>query len=804
MAKLKSHFKIDYSHAKSRDASIFKGQRYRITILSDILVRIEYNENGIFEDRPTELAWNRDFEVPLMSVKQDDIHLEISTKYFKLEYNKESSLNPKKTSEKNLRIHLANTDKTWYINHPEARNFFGSEVSLDNAGGKIPLLKGLFSTDGFVSIDDSPSLIFNEDGTLFKNNESRVDIYVFMYRKDFGYCLRDYYLLSGQPPLIPRYALGVWWHRNVVYDVKSLTNLIADFKHHKIPLSVLLLGEDWHIRNVNKYQNLSTGYSFNRELFPDPEKFISYLHDQKIQLGLKIDPSQGIMNHEEQYASFLNESGLPNQQTPIPFNLFDENFLNAYFTTMIDSLHQKGVDFFWIDYYNRSSLASLRALNHYFYQNFNHDNKRGMILSRNGLTGSHRYPILYSGQTLVSWKMLKFLPYFNSNAANVGLEWWSHDIGGYKDGIEDGELYMRYAQFGTFSPIFRFSAKEGKYYKREPWAWEVKIESIVRDFMRLRHRLIPYIYSEGYKYYKTGMPYIRPLYYRYPETYDDPAYQNEYFFGSELFIAPITNKVDPLMKRVVERTFIPNETWYEFKSGKKIPGGKKYVLFYSEEDYPVFARSGAIIPMAILNDDDLNNTDNPEGLEIHVFPGTNNSYKLYEDDGKTTLYKEGKYLITEINYDYKPNNYTVIIKPTEGTIDVVPAKRTYKVRFRNTKLAQFITVKVGETEIKAPTYVDGKDLVIEIPFVPSSQTVFINCHDNDIAIDGFRLINEDIDSIINDLLIDTNLKEKIAAILFGSEEISKKRIAIRKLGKEGLPPLFSKLFIRLLEYVGNI
>lgn len=805
MASLKEHFKIDYSHSKSRDAAIFKGQRYRITVLSDILVRLEYNEEGIFEDRPTEFAWNRDFEVPLMQVKQDSQTLEISTKYFRLFYSKEANLFPKNATEKNFNILLSNTDKIWYVNHPEARNFFGSEVCLDNASGKIPLLRGLFSTDGFVSVDDSSSLIFNEDGSLTKNDNKRVDIYIFLYRKDFGFCLRDYYLLSGKPPMIPRYALGVWWHRNIPYNEQAVINLIEDFKYHKIPLSILLLGEDWHIRNVNSLRNLSTGFSFNREYFKNPETFVSYLHDRKIRLGLKIDPSQGIMSHEENYQNFIKELGVQPQKDAIPFNIFDSSFLNAYFTNFIDPLHKLGVDFFWIDYFNRQSLPSLRALNHYHYYNFKQDESiRGLILSRNGLTGSHRYPILYSGQTLVSWKMLKFLPYFNSNASNVGLEWWSHDIGGYKDGIEDGELYMRYVQFGAFSPIFRFSAKEGKYYKREPWAWEIKIEAIVREFTQLRHRLIPYIYSEGYKFYKTGMPFIRPLYYRYPDTFDDPSYQNEYYYGTELFIAPITNKVDPLMKRVVERTFIPEGTWFEFKSGKKIPGGKKYVLFYKEEDYPVFAKSGAIIPMAILSDDNLNNTSNPDGLEIHVFPGANNTYKMYEDDGISMMYTQGKYLVTEINLDYKANNYTVTIKPAEGTIDVIPEKRMYKVRFRNTKLAQYINVKVGETEVKAPAYIDGKDLIVEVPYVASSQTVTVQCHGNDIELDAFRLINEDIDSIINDLLIDTNLKEQIAAILFSAEDVSKKRIAIRKLRKYGLSPLFLKLFSRLLEYVGNI
>ncbi len=805
MAGFNKHFNIDYSHAKAKEAATFTGKKYRITILSDILIRLEYNSEGRFEDRPTEFAWNRNFEVPLMQVTEDSKFLNISTKYFRLEYVKETSMFPRGAKETNLRVFLTNTDKNWHINHPEARNFYGSEVSLDDVSGKIPLLKGLFSSDGFVTVDDSKSLIFDENGTLNRNPDERVDLYVFFYRKDFGYALRDFFHLTGKPPMIPRYALGVWWHRNIPYTANTVGDLIDDFAHYKIPISVLLLGENWHIRNVGNLKNLVTGFSFNREYFPKPQEFIEYLHNKNVRLGLRLDPSQGIMNHEEQYKNFLTTAGLPDTEEPIPFNIFDANFLNSYFNAIIDPLHKMGVDFFFIDYYNKSSLASLRALNHYHFMNFKKDNShRGMILSRNGLTASHRYPVHYSGQTLVSWKMLKFLPYFNSNASNVGLEWWSHDIGGYKGGIENGELYVRYVQLGTFSPIFRFAAKEGKYYKREPWSWEVKIEAIVREYTQLRHKLIPYLYSEAYKYHKTGLPFIQPLYYRYPETYDEPAYINEYYFGSELFIAPITNVVDNLMKRVVERIFIPEGTWYEFKSGKKVPGGKKYVLFYKEEDYPVFAKAGAIIPMADLKEDNLNQTSNPENLEIHVFPGQNNIYRMYEDDGISSKYEGGQYLITEIKYDYKANNYTVTIKPTEGKIEVIPEQRTYKVRFRNTKLPQYVKVKVGDQEVNVPHYIDSKDFIVEVPFVSSSQTVMINCHGNDIDIDAFRLINEDIDSIINDLLIETSLKEEIASILFSTMDVKKKRIEIRKLKKKGLTPLFARLFIRLLEYVGHI
>lgn len=233
-------------------------------------------------------------------------------------------------------------------------------------------------------------------------------------------------------------------------------------------------------------------------------------------------------------------------------------------------------------------------------------------MSRNPGIASHRYPIMYSGVTEVSWKTLKYLPFYNISSSNIGLTWWSHDIGGYENGTEDAELYTRYVQLGVYSPIFRFSSKEGRYYKREPWKWDVKTQGIVKDYTRVRHRLIPYIYSEAYKYSKHGINLIKPLYYDYKETIDEPLYKNEYHFGSELFVCPITEPKDKVMNRVLHRIYLPEGTWYDFKTGKKFPGGKRYVTFYKDEDYPVYAKSGSIIPLAIIDENNINSVLPPK------------------------------------------------------------------------------------------------------------------------------------------------------------------------------------------------
>ena len=232
------------------------------------------------------------------------------------------------------------------------------------------------------------------------------------------------------------------------------------------------------------------------------------------------------------------------------------------------------------------------------------------------------------------------------------------------------------------------------------------------------------------------MPLIQPLYYRYPELYDEPTYKNEYYFGTELFIAPITDRKDPVMNRTVVRLFLPNGTWYDFKTGKKFPGGKRYISFFQDEDFPVFAKQGAIIPLAILDPNNRNDTSNPDKMQIHIFPGRNNTYKLYEDDGTSNAYKQGNFMTTSIDYNYLPNNFTVIIRPLEGKRGIIPANRSYKIRFRNTRFADDVIVYLGTSRLQVKTYLDDQDFIVETPPISTSEQLSINCKGKDIEIDA--------------------------------------------------------------------
>ncbi len=801
MAELEQHFKVDYKNAIADKKAEFRGSKYRITILTERLIRFEYDANGTFFDHPTEFARFRNFKVPEFQVQENDKTLVIQTKYFVLQYVKDKPFEgPKYAPDQYLKVGLMNSDKIWYFNHPEARNFGSLKSSLDK-GIKGNLEKGLYSTDGFVSFDDSKSLVYMEDGFLVKPTTKRIDTYLFIYRRDFGLCLRDYYMLTGFPPLIPRYALGIWWNKDVIYSFNDLKKLLKAFNSHEIPVSVFLLNEFWHMKDKRDLNKFKTGFTFAKELFPDPYEFTTYMHDRGVRIGLNINPTEGINEHEEKFRAIVTELGLINTRN-IPFNAFDKTFIAIYFKDLIKPLDSFGVDFYWLD--GKMDLASLKALNHYHFVNYLKDNRvRPMLFSRNSVVASHLNGVHYSGQTQVSFDTLNYLPSFNSSASNIGVSWWSHDIGGFKGGMEDSELYIRYVELGTYSPIFRFACERGHYYKREPWAWDVKTYTIAKFYCNLRHRLIPYLYTENYKYYKTGLPLIQPLYYSYPEIYDEPSYKNEYYFGSELLVKPITKKQDNVMNRCVEQIFLPKGTWYDFKTGKKFPGNKRYVAFYKDEDYPVFAKSGSIIPLAILPEN-INDPNPPKAMEIHVFPGRSNVYKLYEDDGISRLYEDGYYIVTAIDYNYLANNYTLIIRPIEGKAGIIPKIRNYKIRFRNTREAENVKAYINGTEIPVESYSDDVDFIVDVKNVPTTAQLTVNCKGKDIEIDAVRLINEDINSIISDAKIPTDLKERIAAIMFSTMDVNKKRIAIRKLKRRGLKDIFIRMFIKLLEYVAEI
>lgn len=771
--------------------NVIRGEHYRISVLTERLIRLEYNSSGVFYDNETQLVQFRNFPKVQFEVNQDNRFLVIKTKYFALSYTKERSFDGGKLMPtNNLKVDLVGTDRTWYYHHPEVKNYKGNFISLDGSDTDAKARNGLYSVDGFASIDDSDNGIYDENHKLINRDSKSIDIYLFMYNNDFELALKDYFMLTGKPKMIPRYALGNWWSRDLDYTTQDIQDLVTHFEKIEIPLSVLVLDDSWHVNKFQDGSKLYTGYTFNKSLIPNPGELIQYLHSKNIHIGLQFNPTQGIYPHEEHYQDIANYFQITENKI-ISFDPLNPILLDAINKFMLSPLANLGVDFMWNDIRtDQTNSNGLWLVNQSLSRLF------GITLGRNGLIATHRYPITYAGSTLVGWETLIKTPTVYEQASNIGVNWISMDVAGNYGGVEEEELYIRSIELATFSPILRFHAPRGRYYRKEPWRWNARTLEVIDNYLSLRHRLIPYLYSKAYYYHKNGDLVLKPLYYNYPWVFDDSNFKNEYYLG-DMLISPILTKKDLLINRTIHKFFIPDGIWYDFKTGKKFPGKKEYISFFRDEDYPVFVRRGAIVP---LSNNNGNFTGNPDLLEVHVFPGESNTFNLYEDLNND----ESNHLITQFDYNYLPSNYTLIIRTIEGNRGVVSDYRDYKIRFRNTKKTDQVIAYFNDTQIKTVSYVDDNDFVVEVNHVPSIGQFTLNCKGKDIEIDAIRLINDDIDSILLDLPINTVLKEKISSIMFSELPIKRKRIEIRKLKKYNLGNEYIKLFLKLLEYIGTI
>lgn len=775
MANLCSYFVKDIKKLIPNNKYIIKGNNYRFSILSPRLIRIEYNKAGHFEDRATSLVVNRTFNDFNFSIQDNDLSLNITTEYFSLTYIKEKPI-----SGNNIKITINGTNREWDPSNKEIKNIGSISYSLDDMDTNLKLGKGLYSLDGYVTIDDSNNYII--DNEMFLPREQTTDIYFFAYRSDLGLCLQDYFNLTGYPNMIPRYALGCWWYKNDVYNMYSIDEMIKKFNDHKIPISIFLLGDKWHNNIAN--------YSYDPSLF-DYNHLNTYFKNKSQKFGLTINPSFPINSSDPLHNEIIKYTN--GNASFIPLN---NNSISAYLNLVIGNLSTTGIKLFNIDYNNPNDKQGLFMLNHYHYA-ISNMNERGIILSRNPGIAPHRYPVIYSGKTKVSWDTLKNLPAYNNSAANLGISWQAHAIGGYYGGVENAELYIRYIQLGVFSPIFILAGEEGKYYKREPWKWNQVNLSVIRDYIQLRNKLIPYIYNESYLYHKFGIPLVQPLYYKYPKIYDEPNYINQYFFGNKIMISPITKRKNIEMNRVVQRIFIPNGIWYDYFSGKKYIGNKYYIGFFRNEDYPIFVKEGSILPMSL----DMN-TAIPTNMEIQVFPAENGlygSYELYEDDG-ISLNVTNKYIITKMNLDKEDNGYKFTIERKEGNLNI--QNRNYLLRFRNMKEPEKILTKQNNNNIIEQKYeIEKNDLLVKIDNVNIYDKLEVKIIGNNLEIETISVINEEIEGILDDLEINTILKEEIDKIIFSNLPVNKKRIALKKLKRKGLEIKFINMFIGLLELI---
>lgn len=680
-------------------------EKLRLSVLTPSLVRLEWSEKKRFTDKPSQTVMCRSFcKVPFVKQNTED-GFYIETETLIISYAKAPSLREA------VKITLKNPCANWdVINGLKDSWRYGDELhplpgtarTLDNSEGEVPLEDGIISRDGFAVLDDSKTCLINEDGTVEPRPEKNaIDVYFFAYGHDYKACLADFFRLTGKPPLLPRYALGNWWSRYHKYTQKEYVDLMDEFKAQGIPLSVAVIDMDWHITQIEKDIGSGwTGYTWNTELFPDHKKFLSDLHGRGLKTSLNVHPAEGIGRNEAEYKNMADALGVPSDGKTIPFDITNPEFIEAYLEVLHYPLENDGVDFWWLDWQQGTKTAvegldPLWLLNHYHYLDNAKNKKRPLILSRYSGPGSQRYPVGFSGDTVISWKSLAFQPYFTASASNIGYGWWSHDIGGHMLGSYDEELQVRWAQFGVFSPVMRLHSSSSRFNHKEPWKYDPTASVAVRRYMRLRHQMIPYLYTMNERFSRTGEPLVEPLYYEYPETSEAYSKPNEYFFGSELICAPITVPQSTDLKLAPVEVWLPEGTWTDIFTGVTYKGGRTLTMYRPLSDIPVLLKEAGILPLASENSIEKNEAL-PSELEIFISLAKadaekTNSFTLYEDDGESFSFTEGKSALTEFVFaSGKKNSFK--IKAAKGDASLLPQTRAYTLHFLNANQPEAVTV----------------------------------------------------------------------------------------------------------------
>ena len=747
----------------------------RFTILMPQLIRMEWAEDGVFEDRATLGVVNRCLPVPAFRVRKHGEGVTIKTESVTLTYKGGPF------DEKSLKVEflLNGKKQVWYPGLSAEGNLLGTTRTLDKFDGekyRDDWDYGVCSRDGWAVLDESERQVFTpveEDWNYWVDERpegERIDWYLFAYGHDYKQAVSDFTQVSGRIPLPPKWSLGYWWCRYWQYSDFEFIDLGRQIRDLSIPIDVMVLDMDWHetwgLRRKNTPKDEFgerigwTGYTWNSRLFPSPENFLQDLHDMGLKTTLNLHPASGIQPYEEPYRRFVSDylsrtddydgpEGfvLDGKEVPVPFRIDQMAWADAYFNSVIRPMERQGVDFWWLDWQQWRESKYIPGLSNTFWLNYTFYNdmartdrdRRPMIYHRWGGIGSHRYQIGFSGDTYATWKVLGRLPWFTATASNVGYGYWGHDIGGHMQpkGVSetDPELYTRWLQEGVFTPIFKTHSTKDQTMEKRFWVFPEYFDAM-REAIRLRYSLSPYIYGAARETYDTGISMCRPLYYEYPEAENAYTWDQEFLFGPDILATVIDCPADKVTGLARRRMWFPEgDDWYDVSAGTLLKGGSEWELSYTKDENPWYIRAGAIIPMA---PEHITSLQEPLGeFVVFVAPGDGKSEAfLYEDDGVSKAY-EHDFARTRLEKTASERDVTVRIHARKGSYEGMSPLR--KVRVVLDRVFPPTAVLVDGKEVpysRFPaketgpvwTYV-GKNLALEVwlPGASADAPVVVEC-----------------------------------------------------------------------------
>jgi len=545
-------------------------------------------------------------------------------------------------------------------------------LSQDNTNISIPFF---LSSRGYGVLWNSASVTnwnnrFRQVLTLQSNDANAVDYY-FIAGPSFDRIIAGYRRLSGTAPLFPRWAYGYWQSRLAYASREQLLDTASRYRALHIPLDNIVLDAGWETTFGSRLFNSN---------YPDPASMVQRLHDEHVHLMVSIWPlfQPGSVNFDEMKAHGYFVTPGPNSLPAyLPgarlYDAFSSGARRLYWNQVKHSLYDIGVDAFWMDstepadlyaeehgpmlagartalgdgskFANMYPLMTTTAI--YDGWRGQPGNKRSFILTRSAFTGMQRNAAaVWSGDTVTTFDALRRQIPAALNYSMTGLPYWTSDIGGFVGGnpADPGfrRLFVRWYEFGAFSPIFR---AHGARDANELWSYGPQAQSILTLYDRLRYRLMPYIYTTAAMTTLDNYTPMRALAFDFASDPRALDIGDEYMFGPSILVAPVTTR------GATSRTvYLPKGAdWYDFWTGRRFAGGQVVHRAAPLGVLPLYVRAGSILAMG--PEEEYTGEYPDAQIELRIYPGRDGDARLYSDDGLTNDYEKGAFAWLPIHWD---------------------------------------------------------------------------------------------------------------------------------------------------------
>jgi alpha-glucosidase len=521
--------------------------------------------------------------------------------------------------------------------------------------------------------------------------------YYFIYHSSVAGIIKSYTWLTGRMSMPPIWSLGYQQNRYSYYPDTEVLRIANTLREKKIPADGITLD----IHYMDRYQL----FTWNKDRFPDPLKLTNQLKQMGFKTtvivdpGIKVEPGAPAFERglkQDAYVKYPDGKNYTGQVWPgwCHFTDYTSEKGRNFWRSEMKFFSDNGVSGIWndmnepatwgqkipsnvlFDFEGRKGTileahnvyGSLMARTSYEGIKAAVKNERPFILTRAGYAGMQRYTAIWTGDNRSEDNhMIAGVRLLNSLGLS-GVPFTGMDIGGFTGNPSPG-LYARWIQLGAFVPYFRnHTAINTK--SSEPWAFGEEVTEIARNYISLRYKLLPYLYSSFYEATQNGMPVVRSL--AIENTFDaniyNTAFQNQFLFGPSLMIVPVESGKD------FTKVYLPVGEWYNFYTDEKIMGGKEQVISLGMQQLPVYVKQSSIIPMQSL----VQSTSElpSDTLQLHIYKGTvANEYVFYEDDGQSFDYEKGNFFKRKIIYD--PGNSSLSFSAAEGN---------FVSKFKNTRL----------------------------------------------------------------------------------------------------------------------